>query len=38
MKIIGENEFIAVWQQAFGAEPPLDLLDVLREMMKQLEE
>lgn len=33
MKSMGENEFVAVWQQSFGEKPPLDLL---RKAMKQL--
>src|SRR5205807_1323726 len=35
MKVMGENEFVAVWQEAFGAEPSRDLLDALREAAKQ---
>ena len=34
MKSMGEQEFVAVWRQAFGEEPPLDRL---REAMKHLE-
>lgn len=33
MKVMGENEFVAAWQQAFSEEPPLD---ILQEALKQL--
>ncbi|HSB10471.1 MAG TPA: hypothetical protein VLM38_13365 [Blastocatellia bacterium] len=33
MKVMGENEFAAVWQETFAEPPPLD---ALREAMKDL--